>query len=63
MNLTQREADTLHALLYEIRKRANQKTRRHAIENLCDKAAMLLKKADQRRQRTTRLKFETGDFD
>ena len=61
MNLTVHESDSLKAILWEIRRRAGKKViPRHTIENLCDKAFMIMKKAGRK---TTRLHFEQGDFD
>ena len=63
MILTNKEAENLKFLISEIRSRIRSPRLRHnTIENLCDKASVILKKAG-RKPRVTKLHFELGDFD
>lgn len=64
MELTPREVDTIHAVLFEIRRKAgSKKVPRYSIENLCDRASVVLKKAARRRNKVTRLVFTQDDIE
>ena len=64
MELTQREADTLNAILWEVRRKAvSPRIPRNRIENLCDKATLILKKAARRRKGITKLVFTQNDIE
>lgn len=63
MTLTKGEADSLHAILCQIRSKAGKKNLPvHTIENLCDKAKVILKRAERKPQRITRLTFGANDI-
>lgn len=64
MELTPRETDSIHAILFEIRKKARSKRIPiNSIENLCDRATLILKKASRRRTGKTKLIFTPEDFE
>ena len=65
MILTAGEVNNLRAILYQLRnKAADPRPRRNTLVNLCDKASLILNKAERRRgQKATRLHFEEGDFE
>ena len=63
MILTNGEVDNLNAILVQIRSKAGKKNLpQHTIENLCDKAKVILKRADRKHQRITKLHFEQTDI-
>ena len=64
MTLTQREVQDLRDKLRQIRGQSdNPAFRRNRLKNLCDKATLLLNKAERRAMKPVTLKFEAGDFD
>ena len=63
MILTEGEANCLNAILVQIRSKARKKDLpKNTIENLCDKAKVILKRADRKHQRITKLHFEQDDI-
>ena len=63
MILTNGEVNNLFAILCQIKTKAGKKDLpKNTIENLCDKAKVILKRADRKHQRITKLHFEQTDI-
>ena len=62
MKLNEGDVAALRYYLYRIRSEVKS-PKKNAIENLCSRAGLVLKKADRRENRPVKLKFEIGDFD
>lgn len=64
VTLTDKDIERITLLLRKIRQEAGKTIgRKLVVENLARRAMLVINNAGRRRQRTTRLKFETGDFD
>ena len=62
MTLNESDVAALRYYLYRIKTEAKA-PKKYAIENLCDRIGLVLKRADRRDNRPVNLKFEIGDFD